>query len=348
MARLREWIVRLLGTLRPSRTNADLEQELKLHLELAAEDERRRSRNADSARTAALRLGPVTQTVDALHDQRGLPWLDDVIRDVRQALRALRRNPLFAGASLLTLAVGNAANTAVFTVVNSVLLRPLAYPKSDELVAVWHAAPGAPGLASVSGDLRLSASMYFTYVENNRTFQQLGLWFMDTVTVTGVAEPEEVRSLIVSDGTLQALGVQPVLGRWLSAAEHQPSGPQSVLLGYGYWQRRFGGDPSVVGRTISTQAQTREIVGVMPRGFRVGDAEPEVILPFGFDRSKLILAGFGFQAIGRLKPGVTIAEANADVARMLPMWMRSWPAPPGVDPLVYESWRIVPSIRPLK
>ncbi len=122
-------------------------------------------------RAAVIRVGAVAQTMEALRDQRGLPWLDDLARDVRYGLRTLRRTPMFATVVLLTLAIGIGANTAVFSVVNSVLLKPLAYPNAEELVAVWHTAPGAPGLSTVSGDLRLSASMFFTYAEHNRTFQ---------------------------------------------------------------------------------------------------------------------------------------------------------------------------------
>ena len=120
------------------------------------------------------------------------------------------------------------------------------------------------------------------------------------------------------------------------------------MLGYGYWQRRFGGDRSVIGRGIMVESRPREIVGVMPRGFRFVNADADLILPVRFDRSKLILAGFGFQGIARLKPGVTIAEANADIARMVPIWMNSWSNGPGTNPRVYETWRITPALRPLK
>ena len=120
------------------------------------------------------------------------------------------------------------------------------------------------------------------------------------------------------------------------------------MLGYGYWQRRFGGDRSVIGRSIHVESPPREIVGVMPQGFRVVNADADLIVPLAFDRSRLILAGFGFQGIARLKPGVTIAQANADLARLLPIWMNSWPNGPGANPRVYETWRITPTLRPLK
>jgi putative ABC transport system permease protein len=349
IAALREWISRLWGALGSRRRDAELAEELRLHLELAAEDERRRAHAGDAAaRAAVIRHGALTQTMDALRDQRSLPWLDDLMRDIRYGVRTLGRTPLFATVVLLTLAIGIGATTAVFTVVNSVLLKPLAYPSAEELVAVWHTAPGASGMSNLSGDLRPSPSMYFTYAEQNRTFQHIGVWFAGSATVTGIAEPEELRSVLVSDGTLQALGVQPMLGRFLSQADQVPGAPQTVMLGYGYWLRRFGGDRSVIGRGITVGSSPREIVGVMPEGFRIVNVEPELIAPIGFNRSRLTLPGFGLQAVARLKPGVTMAEASADVARMVPIWMTSWPAAPSVNPRVYESWRITPALRPLK
>jgi putative ABC transport system permease protein len=349
MATFREWVTRLWWTVFPRRRDAELEQELRLHLELATEHERTRNGIADdAARAAVLRAGAVTQAMDALRDQRGLPWLVDLSGDVRYAIRGLRRSPTFAAVALLTLAVGIGANTAVFSVVNSVLLRPLAYPRPEQLVAIWHTAPGAPAVSSVSGDLRLSPSMYFTYAEQNRTFEHVGVWFVGLAAVTGLGDPEQVRAVYVSHGTLQALGVQPALGRWLEEADQKPDGPMTAMLSYGYWQRRFGGDRGVVGRTITVESRSREIVGVMPQGFRVGKADPEVVLPFAFDRGRQTLSGFGLQTVARLKPGVTIDQASADVARMIPIWMSSWPAAPGANPKVYESWRIAPALRPLK
>ena len=135
-----------LGNSASESSRAELEQELRAHLDLAAEDERRRANSSEGAtRKAVVRLGAVPQTMEALRDQRGLPWLEDLARDARYGLRTLRRTPMFATVVLVTLAIGIGANTAVFSVVNSVLLKPLAYPSPEELVAVWHTAPGAPG-----------------------------------------------------------------------------------------------------------------------------------------------------------------------------------------------------------
>jgi putative ABC transport system permease protein len=336
MAMLREWVIRLWSTLRRRRSDADLEAELRSHLDFAAE-----------ARTTA-RAGTIAQSMEAVRDQRGLPWIEELARDVRHSVRALRRSPTFTIIAVITLTIGIGANVAVFAIVDAVLLKPLPYHAPDRLVGLWHTAPGVPGLTSVSGDLRLSASMYFTYAEQNRTFDHLGIWSPATATVSGVGEPDEVRTVLVTDGALQTLGVEPALGRWLQAADFRPNGGFTVLLSYGYWQRRFGGDRSIVGRAITVDGKPTEIVGVMPAGFHWPNADDDLIVPLQFDRSRLTLPGFGFLGIARLKPGVAIAEANADLARLVPLWMASWPAAAGVNPLVYQSWRITPAIRPLQ
>src|ERR1700722_2552893 len=277
-------------------------------------------------------------------------WLsiETFFADVRFGLRMLARNPVFTAVSLLTIAIGIGANAAVFSVVNSVLLKPLNYPQPQELVALHQLAPGAAGLADFRNGLLLSPSMYFTYSEQNRTFQTLGVWVPGTANVTGLAEPEQVRVANVSDGLLQTLAVLPALGRWLSQADQIPNGPERVMLSYGYWQRRFGGDPAVVGRNVLVDSRPREIVGIMPQGFRFLDADFDLIVPLAFDRGRQILAGFGYNGVARLKPGVAIAEANADMKRMLPIWMDSWSNGPGTNPHIYETWKITPTIRPLK
>ncbi len=276
-------------------------------------------------------------------------FLDTLFRDLRHGLRGLRRNPTFSVIAILTLAIGIGANTAVFSVVNSVLLKPLPYPDSDQLVAVWNKAPGAPGTSSATGNLRLSLSMYATYADHNRAFQSVGVWDTFRATVTGIAEPEELRAIEVSDGALQALAVPPVAGRWLGAADTVPNGPRNVMLSYGYWQRRFGGDPSVIGRSIQIDSNSWQIVGVMPEGFRFVTADFDLIEPLLVDRAQLVLPGFGFNGVARLKPGITIAAADADIARLYPVWRDSWRMPmKTINASVYDKWRITPAIRPLK
>src|SRR5262245_51713298 len=286
-------------------------------------------------------------------------FLESLSGDLLYALRAICHNLMFTVVVVLTLALGIGANTAVFSVLNSVLLKPLSYPQPEELVALRQIAPGAPGLTD---GLNLSPSMYLTYAEQNRAFQSMGVWVATRGTVTEVGDPEEVRAIGISDGLLQALDVPPAAGRWLLAEDQTGATrpPPSVfkaytrvMLSYGYWQRRFGGDRSVVGRTIIVDSRPKEIVGVMPRGFRIVNAEAELIFPLCFDRGRIALegagaAGFSYQGVGRLRPGMTIAQASADVARLVPIWMTSWPNGPGTDSRGYESWRITPAFRPLK
>jgi putative ABC transport system permease protein len=274
--------------------------------------------------------------------------VEDFWADVKYGMRGLRKNLGFTVVALLTIAIGIGANAAVFSVVDAVMLRPLRYPNSQELVALRQNAPGAGGLTTFVDGLRLSASMYFTYSENNKSFQAMGVWSPGSANVTGVGEPEQVDTIAVTDGVLEALEVAPTVGRWLSHEDQIPNGPERVMLNYGYWQRKFGGDRTVVGRNILVDSRPREIVGVLPRGFRIVDGDFDLLAPLQFDRGKAILAGFGFQGIARLKPGVTIAQANADMTRMLPIWMDSFTNGPGTNPHIYESWKITPAIRPLK
>jgi len=340
------WLGRLFSR---RRLYKDLSEEIQEHLEEKIEELAAGGMSRKEATAAARRaFGNVTLTEEDSRNVWRWPSVEELLADVRYGVRALRRNPMFTAVAMLTIAIGIGANTAVFSVVNSVLLKPLNYPKAEELVALHQIAPGAPGLADFENGLLISPSMYFTYSEHNQTFQSLGVWTTDISNVTGLEEPEQVRAVVVSDGVLQALGVAPRLGRWLMAADQAPRGPQRVMLSYGYWQRRFGGDRGVVGRNITVDSQSTEIVGVMPKGFRFVDTDFDLVEPVQFDRGKLILAGFGFNGIARSRPGVTLAEANADIKRMLPIWMDSWSNGPGTDPHAYEKWKITPMIRPLK
>jgi predicted permease len=314
------------------------------------------------AMTSAKSFGSMALAQDNVRDVWLWPWVPSVAQDLRYALRVMRRNLTFTVAVVLTLALGIGANTTVFSVLNSVLLKPLSYPRPEELVALRQIALGATGSANASDGLNLSPSMYLTYAENNRVFESLGVWVSTNGTAQGVAEPEPVRAIGVSDGVLQTLGVPPEAGRWLLAEDQTGATrpPPSVfkaytrvMLSYGYWQRRFGGDRSVIGRTIIVDTRPKEIVGVLPRGFRIGNDDADYIFPLCFDRARITLAGAGaggftYQGVARLRPGVTIGQANADIARMIPIWMNAWPAAPGADSRVYEQWKVAPALRPLK
>jgi predicted permease len=328
---------------------SDLAEEMRLHVEERTEQLMSEGMSQEEAEQTARRaFGNTTLLEERSREIWQMPLVESLGSDLKLVFRRLRKSPGFAATVILTLAIGIGANTAVFSVLNSVLFKPLPYPDAEQLVAVHLIAPGAAGLADFSNGLRLSPSMYFTFAEQNRTFQSLGVWIAGIANVTGLAQPHEVHTASITDGVLQTLRVPPLLGRWFLPAEQNPHGDKAVMLSYGYWQRRFGGDPSVIGRSIEVDSQPRQIVGVMPQGFRLVNADFDLLVPLGFDRNKQTLAAFGFQGIARLKPGVPIAQANADVTRMLPIWMDSWSNGPGIDSHFYEVWRITPALRPLK
>src|SRR5215470_2036365 len=263
--------------------------------------------------------------------------------ELRFVARRLRGAPMFTLVTVATLAIAIGANIAIFSVLDGVLLKPLPYARPDELVGIWHTAPGVN-----IKELNVAAYLYFTYREESRSFRDVGMWGERSATVTGPSEPQRVGALRVTDGVLPLLGVPPALGRWFSAEDCEAGKPATVMLSHGYWESRFGGDPAAVGRDLVVDGTPREIIGVMPRDFRFLDLKPSLILPAQLDRAKVTLGGFNDQAFARLKPGVTLADANADVARMLPISLDRFPAPPGFSRKVFEEARIAPALRPFK
>ncbi|MGH9727173.1 MAG: ABC transporter permease [Candidatus Acidiferrales bacterium] len=263
---------------------------------------------------------------------------------LKQVFRRLRRAPMFTFITLFTLAAGIGANIAVFSVLEGILLKPLPYPHAEQLIGIWHDAPGLN-----IPELNMSASNYFVYREQNHTFQDVGLYQNDSVSVTGVAKPEQVRALNVTDGTLPILGVSPVLGRLFTRQDDTPRAPKTVVLSYGYWQSKFGGASSAIGRTVLVDGTPRQMIGVLPQKFHfLDEQDPALFLPLQLDRNKTMLGQFNEEGLARLKPGATLAEANADVARMLPIVLRTFPPPPGFSLDLFKKARIGANVRPLK
>ena len=263
----------------------------------------------------------------------------------RHVLRRIARTPGFTLIAILTLAVGVGANSAIFSVIEGVLLKPLPYPHANELIGVWHVAPGISGLNRP--DVNIAPFLYFTYRDENRTFTDIGMWDDGSASVTGVAEPEQVDIIQVTDGTLPLLAVQPMLGRFFSRQDDSPT-PETTILMYGFWKSRFGGDRSVIGRRILIDGRAHEIIGVMPEHFRFLDYKPSLITAMRFDRAKVYLGNFSYQAIARLKPRSTLAQASADVARMILIGLDKYPAFPGFTKKMFQEARLAPSLHPLK
>ncbi len=260
-----------------------------------------------------------------------------------QTLRGIARTPMFAATTVLTLGLAIGANTAIFSVIESILLKPLPFPRQDRLVAVMQTAPGV-GIK----DLNTSPGDFFTYREESSTFADIGLWRGGSETVTGIGDPERVVTIAVTAHLLPILGVQPALGRAFTEQDDMPAAPDQVLLSYGYWQRKFGGDRAVLGQRINAGGVAREIIGVLPRSFWMLDEKPDLVFALKLDRAKATMGGFNFRAIALLKPGVTVAQANADVARMIPLERNKFPVFPGMTLKMFDDARFAPNVRLLK
>ena len=263
---------------------------------------------------------------------------------LRQVFRRLARAPMFTAITLITLAAGVGANTVVFSVLEGVLLKPLPYPRAEDLVGVWQTAPGLN-----IKDLNVAPSTYFIFREQNRSFVDVGAYQYDSVSITGVAEPEQVPALRVTDGTLPLLGVTPTLGRTFSRQDDTAGAPPTAVLSYAYWRRKFSADPAMIGQTIIVDGKAHQVIGILPKNFRFLDSEDRgVILPVQWDRSDIHLGNYSYEALARLKPGVTLQQANVDLARMQPIVMNSFPAPEGFSIKIFQQAKIGPNVRPLK
>jgi hypothetical protein len=261
---------------------------------------------------------------------------------LRQAARRFGRAPTFTLIAALTLALGIGATTAMYAVVDGVLLEPLPYPEPDRLVGIWHQAP-ALGLPTMDQ----SPASHLTYREEGRVFEDVAMWVDTRATVTGVGEPEQVAALRVTEGALELLRVRPLLGRTFSADDDGPGAPLTTLLGWGWWQERMGGDPGVLGTTIEIDGQMHEVIGVLPRGFRFIEHDAAVVLPFQVDPAYAQLGDFSFFGLARLRPGVSIAQANADVARMIPIMAARYERPGGLSFAMMQEAKFGPNVRPL-
>ncbi len=312
------WLQRLSNTLRPR--HRDIDRELSFHIAERA-DQLRADGLSDSEATRRARMqfgNPVVQG-ELTRDVDIAARVDAFFRNVRYAVRSLIRTPGFTATVVLTLALGIGATTTIFSVVNGVLIQPLSYPQPDRLVGVWHSAQFQ---GVTSSNIRLSSTMYLTYGEQNQTFQAFGLWHTESANVTGRGEPEEVRTLVVTHGTLPAVGVAPGLGRWFSVADDTPGTTETVILMHEYWQRRFGANRGVIGQSLTIDSRPREVIGVMPEGFRFLNSDLDVILPQRFEGNQLQRNDVhAYVGIARLKPGISLAQANDDVRRMLPIWI---------------------------
>jgi predicted permease len=344
MSLLRNIATGLRSLFRKEQVDRELDEELRAYLEMeAAEKMKQGMSRKDALRAVRLERGSLDASKEVVRSAGWEFLVETSWRDLRYGVRMLCKNPGFTIIAVVTLALGIGANTAIFSVVDGVLLEPLPYPNPEELVAVWHTAPGLN-----IKDLNSSDSSYFIYREQSRTFQDIGLYRNDSVNITGMAQPERVSALDVTDGVLPILRVRATLGRTFTRADDSPGGAKTVILSFAFWQRKFGGDRSVIGKTITADGELRQVIGVLPRDFHFGGGDVAMLLPLQLDRANTFLGDFSYESVARLKPGVTLAQASADVARMLPIVEESFPMPVGLSPKTLQDARIGPNLRTLK
>ena len=263
---------------------------------------------------------------------------------IKHVVRRLHRTPMFTVVTVVTLAVAVGANTVIFSVVDGVILKALPYSHPEELIGVWYTAPGVN-----IKDANMAAFLYFIDREQNKTLVDIGVYNGDSLTVTGTGEPEHVFGLDVTDATLPLLGVTPTLGRLFSRSDDTPGAPETVILSYAYWRQKFGADPNVIGRSITADGKPRQIIGVLPRDFHFLDYDdPKLIVPMQWDRNKTKLGNFSYEALARLKPGVTMEQASADLGRLIPIAIGSFPPPDGFSVKLFYNVGLAMNLRPLK
>ena len=296
-------LVRRLRTLIHRRQfDADLEEEMRLHVEMLQQEHEKSGMKIDEARAKARRrFGNTTHLKEESHMVWGWKWLEDFVQDVRYGLRILRESPGFAAVTILTLALGIGANTAIFSVIDSMLLNPLPYPEPQQLVATKQN-DSLPNVIDIQ--------------RQTRAFSQGGGVNIEAMDYTGGPEPLQVRAAYVNAGLLETLGVPPMLGRIIAPDEDVKGGPRNVVVSYHFWLDFLGGDPHALGKTVPLNGSNYTLIGVMPAGFALPSEHADVFasLWVAYPEAAPYRGVHFMHTYWRLKPGVTLSQAQADMS----------------------------------
>jgi putative ABC transport system permease protein len=307
----------LRNLLSSRRVETDLDREIRSHLEMLTEENLRAGMGPDEAQRAArIELGGIAQVKENVREERIGNWLHSVLSDCRFDLRQLRKSPAFTAVAVLTLGLGIGANTALFSVINAVLLRPLPFYAPDRLVAV-----GSVVLNRASEGGETSYPVFLDWRAQSHSFESLSVWNILDLEYTSARQPESVRGAVVSANLLSTLGVSPVLGRLFVAGEDQPGTAQNpVILSYEFWQSDLGGDPRVLGQALTLEDAKYHVIAVMPAGFQfpiqTDRVELWITIAHDFQGKYAVAKQRGaayLQVLGRMKPGVTLDQAQSDL-----------------------------------
>jgi len=342
--------------LRDRSVQAEVDDEIAFYMESRVRDLVARGEPESNARRmAAAQFGDVYEArlelaaVDRRRRRRRrlAGAFDAVGQDLRHAARSLRRSPAFTGAAIATLTVGIGAATAVFAVVDGVLLRPLPYRDPSRLVAAWYDMPKI-NLAHVPQ----AAATYLTYRDLARTLDGIGIYVEQETNVADRTSPNDsqrMRTTVCTSTLLSVLGASPLRGRVFTEVDDRPQAAPVVLISESVWRSQFGGDPSIVGRRLDVDGVAREVVGIMPRSFRFPSGETQVWVPLGLDPNKLPANAFNYNAVARLAPGASVAAAERELARLLPRVAERFPDfVPGITTrAIMDQARPQPRVIPL-
>ncbi|HVS53668.1 MAG TPA: ABC transporter permease [Opitutaceae bacterium] len=334
----------LRALFRREKLDAEMAEEMRTHLELHAAENEKRGMSADAARYAAQRaFGGVEQIKERARDERGWVCLEQFAQDVRHGLRALRKNPLFTGVAVVTLALGIGANTAMFSVLDAVLLHPLPFPDSGKLVAVWERQPET-GAHNV-----VSSGVYLDWQEQNSAFEAIGAFTGIGATLRGDSAPQQATGTRITPGLLNVLRVQPMLGRGFRDEATAEAGGREIIISYSLWQTRYGGRADIVGTAMNLDDTPMTIVGVMPASFEFPTRNNDFWLALRFNAGdRESRKTHTWRVLARLKPGVNASAAQAAmevvthrIAAAHPEFMSGW----GVDVVSYHD-DLVGNVRP--
>jgi len=284
----------------------DVEREMRTHLDLEAEE---RGDGPDGRHAARRAFGNLTAVKEAIHEMSRWTVVEQFGQDLRYGARLLRRSPGFSIVAMLTLALGIGANTAIFSVVNAVLLRPLPFSEPDRLVRIWESQPEKGWNRNVVDPFN-----FLTWRERTRSFQQMAAIDSWTSNITGGGEPLAVHGMRVSPEFFSILRVAPFMGRGFTAEEEIPGRDHSLVFSYAFWQSHYGGDRNILGRKIMTNGDLSTVVGVLPPDFHFPGWKADLFMPMALDRAEARKGGRWLSTIARLKPGVSLAQAQQDMA----------------------------------
>src|SRR5262245_10094939 len=312
--RLKHWFytvpLRLRSIFRLAQVEEELDEELRYHLERQIEEHISNGMTPEEARCAALRaMGGVERRKEECRDMRRVRSIEDLTQDVRYSLRTLRKSPGFTAVAALTLALGIGANTAIFSVVNAVLLRPYPYKDADRLVWLWETR--LPEVPSTNP----SPANFLDWQKQNKVFEQLEAMNVRDFNLIGGANPERIRGMVITHGFLSLFGVRPQIGRDFFADEDQPGHSNVAILSHEFWQRRFGGDPNILNQSILLDDQQFTVIGVMPpsRGLRWRDTDIWARIAFTAAQAQNRI-GYPLNVIGRLKADITLEQARSEMS----------------------------------